>query len=165
MPQKYMMRSMTLSELTTAQWTLIDFGSAARLQPPAQAASVSPPPVAGAPTDSSHPSQQASSVQLAPMQTLQQQQQQGQTLLLWFGQTIDRVWGKNTAAGSGIGSSRVAADTPSGRCWQVAAGDMPGYESVAYVPPEVSSPCACFWHCWWQLPLQFGCRRRSADLV
>jgi hypothetical protein len=46
--------------------------------------------------------------------------------------------GSTGNTGSTGGTGRAAVHTPSGCRWQVAAGDVPGYESVSYVPPEVS---------------------------
>jgi hypothetical protein len=45
--------------------------------------------------------------------------------------------GSTGSTGSTGRTGRGAVQTPSGCRWQVAAGDVPGYESVSYVPPEV----------------------------
>jgi hypothetical protein len=42
----------------------------------------------------------------------------------------------------------VAADTPSQQRWQVAAGDVPGYETAPYSPPEVRTHKEVPRQCW-----------------
>jgi hypothetical protein len=119
---------MTLQELTTAQWTLIDLGSAGRLLPPAA-------PSEQQTLDELAHSKLSHGIVLTSHQQQQQQQQQGTlSVASLLRELLSKFHGRGAGA---VSNEAVAAPTPSGLRWVVAAGDVPGYESVPYAPPEV----------------------------
>jgi len=132
---------MTLQELTAAQWTLVDLGSAGRLRPPADT------PAAAA----THASPGPDGHLISPAHQLPNSQsaapelgfQHNPGFMPWLSQMWDSLQGK-TLGQQGRSS---AAATPSGQQWQVAAGDVPQYETAAYTPPEVRLCVMCLWLC------------------
>jgi hypothetical protein len=104
-----LMRSMTRAELAAAQWSIIDFGSAARLLPPASQAAVGMAAAAAAAGPAASSSTQSGLLA---------------GLFAWINGSSSR--------------SASASATASSMRWEVEPGLLVPYETPAYTPPEVS---------------------------
>jgi hypothetical protein len=120
------MRSMNAQELSSAQWALIDLGSAGRLLPPTPAAAAA----AAAAGVSTSPG-----LSLSPSSSSSSSSSSG--LAGGLGGLFSWLPGANSSSSKGSAGAAAAAATPSRLGWRVAEGSAVPYETPAYTPPEV----------------------------